>query len=52
MGSENKKMIYEKNIYPIKFAPILQQKNWGGIKLASEFNKKTDLFNVGENWGF
>lgn len=37
-------------IYPIKFTPILQQKIWGGNKLISGFNKKSDLSNIGESW--
>lgn len=37
-------------IYPIKFTPILQQKIWGGNKLVTEFNKESDLSNIGESW--
>ena len=36
--------------YPIKFAPILKEKIWGGEKLSQILNKKTDLKNVGESW--
>ena len=36
--------------YPIKFAPILKEKIWGGEKLSEILNKKTDLKNVGESW--
>ncbi|WP_299102179.1 type I phosphomannose isomerase catalytic subunit [uncultured Winogradskyella sp.] len=36
--------------YPIKFAPILKEKIWGGNKLSEILNKKTDLKNVGESW--
>lgn len=42
---ENKELIY-----PIKFIPILQQKIWGGNKLVTEFNKESDLSNIGESW--
>lgn len=37
-------------IYPIKFIPILQQKIWGGTKLVSQFNKNTNLSDIGESW--
>jgi len=37
-------------IYPIKFEPILHNKIWGGQKLKSVLNKKTDLDRVGESW--
>ncbi len=36
--------------YPIKFTPILQEKIWGGTKLASFLNKKLDSDTVGESW--
>ena len=36
--------------YPIKFAPILKEKIWGGEKLSKILNKKTNLKNVGESW--
>lgn len=37
-------------IYPIKFRPILKEKIWGGNKLATLLNKKTNSQNVGESW--
>ena len=37
-------------LYPIKFTPILQEKIWGGKKLKSEFNKKSDSDKIGESW--
>ncbi|MFK7834089.1 MAG: type I phosphomannose isomerase catalytic subunit [Winogradskyella sp.] len=36
--------------YPIKFNPILKEKIWGGEKLSSILNKKSDSKNVGESW--
>ena len=36
--------------YPIKFAPILKEKIWGGEKLSNILNKKTDSKNIGESW--
>jgi len=36
--------------YPLKFTPILKDKIWGGDKLVANFNKKSDLINVGESW--
>lgn len=37
-------------LYPLKFQPILKEKIWGGNKLKSILNKKTNLNNVGESW--
>lgn len=36
--------------YPLKFQPILKEKIWGGNKLKTILNKKTELENVGESW--
>lgn len=36
--------------YPIKFSPILKEKIWGGEKLSSILNKKSDSKNIGESW--
>ncbi len=36
--------------YPIKFEPILKEKIWGGKKLISLLNKKSDKTNIGESW--
>lgn len=36
--------------YPIKFAPILKEKIWGGEKLSNILNKKSDSKHVGESW--
>jgi len=36
--------------YPIKFAPILKEKIWGGEKLSNILNKKSDSKNIGESW--
>lgn len=40
----------DKILYPIKFAPILKDKIWGGQKLKTVLNKQTDLPNIGESW--
>lgn len=37
-------------LYPLKFNPILKDKIWGGQKLKTILNKKSDLPNVGESW--
>jgi mannose-6-phosphate isomerase len=37
-------------LYPIKFAPILKDKIWGGQKLKTILNKNSDLPNIGESW--
>ena len=38
------------NLYPIKFKPIFKERIWGGNKLKSVLNKKTNLEFVGESW--
>ncbi|MEW4925677.1 type I phosphomannose isomerase catalytic subunit [Algibacter sp. 2305UL17-15] len=37
-------------LYPIKFNPILKDKIWGGQKLKTLLNKKSDLPYIGESW--
>lgn len=37
-------------LYPLKFAPILKDKIWGGQKLKNILNKNSDLPNIGESW--
>lgn len=39
-----------KNLYPLKFQPILKDKIWGGNKLKTHLNKPTELNNIGESW--
>ena len=39
-----------KKLYPIKFAPILKDKIWGGKKLKTLLHKENNLPNVGESW--
>ena len=40
-----------KNLYPIKFAPILKDKIWGGTKLKTILNKNiSPTNNCGESW--
>ncbi|WP_010136879.1 type I phosphomannose isomerase catalytic subunit [Ochrovirga pacifica] len=36
--------------YPIKFAPILKDKIWGGTKLKNLFNKQAESETTGESW--
>jgi len=36
--------------YPLKFSPILKDKIWGGTKLVTQFNKNSNLKNIGESW--
>ena len=38
-----------KELYPLKFSPILKEKIWGGNKLKEQFGKKT-VGNIGESW--
>lgn len=38
------------NLYPFKFQPIFKERIWGGNKLATVLNKKTNLNNIGESW--
>jgi mannose-6-phosphate isomerase len=37
-------------LYPLKFQPILKDKIWGGQKLKTILNKKSDLSKIGESW--
>jgi len=39
-------------MYPIKFTPIVKDKIWGGEKLKSTLNKKSDKDNLGESWNY
>jgi len=40
-----------KNLYPLKFRPILKEKIWGGNKLKNLFNKPCgSMPNCGESW--
>lgn len=34
----------------LKFEPILKEKIWGGEKLITQFNKKSDRKDIGESW--
>jgi mannose-6-phosphate isomerase len=36
--------------YPIKFAPILKERIWGGQKLMTTFKKKSNKTTIGESW--
>lgn len=36
--------------YPLKFEPILKERIWGGEKLRTLLNKKSDQKNIGESW--
>ena len=36
--------------YPIKFEPILKETIWGGDKLRTVLDKKSNSNNVGESW--
>ena len=40
----------EKNMYPLKFKPILKTLVWGGEKIASFKHIDTDRHNIGESW--
>ncbi|MBV1923443.1 MAG: class I mannose-6-phosphate isomerase [Flavobacteriaceae bacterium] len=39
----------KKQLYPLKFTPILKEKVWGGNKLSQLFNKE-NLDSIGESW--
>jgi mannose-6-phosphate isomerase len=36
--------------YPLRFEPILKERIWGGEKLLTTFNKKSNTENIGESW--
>ena len=39
------------NLYPLKFAPILKERIWGGNKLQRCFGKNLEgKTNIGESW--
>lgn len=38
------------NLYPLKFAPILKDKIWGGTKLQKLFGKDARTDKLGESW--
>ena len=38
------------NLYPLKFEPILKEKIWGGTKLNSILDKKSNSPLIGESW--
>lgn len=38
------------NWYPIKFAPILKEKIWGGTKLNTVLGKDSLQEDIGESW--
>ena len=40
----------EKHIYPLILAPVFKDYIWGGNKLKTNFNKKTDLTPLAESW--
>ena len=37
-------------LYPLKFAPILKDKIWGGKKINTLLNKKNASDHCGESW--
>ncbi|WP_290696639.1 type I phosphomannose isomerase catalytic subunit [Lacinutrix sp.] len=39
-----------KKLHPIKFQPIFKEKIWGGNKLETVLEKKTNASSVGESW--
>ena len=39
-----------KELYPLKFQPILKERIWGGNKLKTSLNKNSELANIGESW--
>ena len=39
-----------KQLYPLKFAPVLKDKIWGGTKLKSLFGKAAETDKLGESW--
>lgn len=40
----------KKELYPLKFKPILKSKIWGGDKLSTVLNKPADESDIGESW--
>lgn len=45
-----KESIKMSNLQPIKLSPAFKDYLWGGTRLKSEFNKKSDLDIVAESW--
>ncbi len=39
-----------RELYPLKFTPVIKEKIWGGNKLKSILNKPCKSDNVGESW--
>lgn len=39
-----------KQLYPLKFQPILKERIWGGLKLKTHLNKSSELRRIGESW--
>ena len=48
MGLSNYRM--KKDLYLLKFEPILKEKVWGGDKLKRLFNKRSVSSKTGESW--
>ena len=40
----------EKTLYPLKFAPILKERIWGGTRLKTVLGKKPKMKSCGESW--
>ncbi|NNK88368.1 MAG: class I mannose-6-phosphate isomerase [Flavobacteriaceae bacterium] len=40
----------QEKLHPLIFTPILQERIWGGEKLKTELQKRTDKSNIGESW--
>ena len=40
----------KQDLHPLKFAPILKEKIWGGSKLGSILDKPSKAANIGESW--
>ena len=39
-----------KQLYPLKFSPVLKEKIWGGEKLNNLFGKQSESNKIVESW--
>lgn len=43
-------ILMSRELYPLKFVPVLKEKIWGGNKLSKLLNKAVCKDNIGESW--
>ena len=47
---ERKRIIMEKNLYPLQLAPVFKEIIWGGDRLKRDFGKVCDFEKLAESW--